>query len=131
MRKKGFTLIELIITVLVVSIAVYTLLIIIFTATTNTVQLDTMTTGLHLAKGRLEEVSSQAYSNITAESLSAFGGDFADFNSEVAVFFVSGEALDVPVVVDSGYKKITVKVSSSNLASTIEVSTLITDAANE
>ena len=127
----GFTLVELVMAVVVTGIAVTSFLTVFVTLINKSVDMDLLSTGLFLANGRLEEVSSQKYSSVTNEALSSFGGDFSDFNSEVVFCYVSAEALDVPIVTDQGYKKVIVVVTSSALTSSIEVSTLVTDVSNE
>jgi prepilin-type N-terminal cleavage/methylation domain-containing protein len=129
--RNGFTLVELVLAVVITSIAVYALLIVFTTATYKNVDLEYLGKGLYLANGKLEEVGSRRYSSITNEAWSPFEGDFSDFNSMVEFCYVSPEALDVPIGTDFGYKKITVRVTSSHLTSSIEVSTLVTDVSNE
>lgn len=131
MSKKGFTLIELVMTVVIAGIAVYALLTVFITSTSKNVGLESLSMGLYLANGKLEQVSNQSYSSITGEATSPFGSGFSDFSSTVNFDYVSSEALDVPVAVDYGYKRVIVRVSSSQLSSSIEVSTLVTDVSNE
>lgn len=129
--RSGFTLVELVLAVVITSVAVYALLVVFSTAVYKHVDLEYLSMGLSLANGKLEEVSSRKYSSITGETSAPFGSDFSDFNCAVEFNYVSTEALDVPVGTDYGYKRITVRVTSSNLPSSIEVSTLVTDVSNE
>lgn len=129
--RRGFTLVELAITMIIATIAVYSLLTIFITAATENVDIEALTMGLYLASGRLEEISSQSYDSIASQASAPFSSGFGDFNNEVVVDYVSSEALDTLVETDFGYKKITVRVTSDNLPSSIEVSTLATDISNE
>ncbi len=131
MRKPGFTLVELSITVIVATIAVYSLLTIFMTAATENVGSESLSMAFYLASGKLEEVSSKSYDDIVSVDPTPFGSGFADFSSAVVVHFVSSEVLDDPVATDFGYKKVIVKVNSTNLTSTVEVETLVTDISNE
>ncbi len=131
MRKKGFTLVELVMAVAISGIAVYALLTVFINAAYQNVDLEALSMGLYLANARLEEVSNQSYSSITDEATTPFGSGFSDFSYEVEFDYVSSEALNDSVGTDFGYKKITVRVISSSLTSSIEVVTLATDASNE
>lgn len=131
MKKKGFTLIELVMAVAIAGIAFYSLLIVFINAAYQSVDVEALSMGLYLANARLEEVSNQSYASITGEATAPFGSGFSDFSSVVRVDYVSSEALDLAVGTDFGYKKITIRVISSSLTSSIEVVTLATDASNE
>jgi len=128
MKKKGFTLIELVMTVVIASIAFYALLTVFINTTYQSVNLEALGMGLYLANGKLEELSNRSYGSITSEALSSFGGNFSDFSGLVEVDYVTAEALDVPVVSTiESYKRIKVIV----IPPSIEVITLVTDKSNE
>ncbi|MBU0686857.1 MAG: type II secretion system GspH family protein [Candidatus Margulisbacteria bacterium] len=129
--KKGFTIIELIMTIVIAGIAVYSIIAIFLNVATRNVDLEAVSMAAHLANSKLEEVSSKSYANIVSEAPFSFGGDFSDFSGQVVVNFVSFEALDQVVGIDAGYKKIAVYVSSGLLPASIEVITLVTDISNE
>ncbi len=129
--KKGFTIIELVMTIVIAGIAVYSILTVFLTAATRNVDLEAVSIAAHLAHGKLEEVSSKSYANIVSEVPFSFGGDFTDFSGQVIVNFVTAEALDQVIASDSGYKKIVVYVNSGLLPASIEVITLVTDVSNE
>ena len=131
MSKKGFTLIELAIVVVLATIAVYSMLTIFMTAATRNVDSESLTMAFYLANGKLEETSGKSYHNISSEATLPFGSGFSDFNSEVIVQHVSSEALDLAVATDFGCKKVIVRVTSSILSSPIEIATLVTDVSNE
>jgi len=128
---RGFTLIELTMAVVIAGLALYSLLMVAFTVTAKNVRLESLDVALYLANSKLEEVSSRSYNAISAEVLTPVGGVFSNFSSSVEVYYVSPEALDAPLATNLGYKKIVVKIFSSNLASTAEISTLVTRAAND
>ena len=129
--KKGFTLVELVMAIMITSIALSALLGTFVLVTSRNVDFDSITVGMNLARGKLEEVSNQTFNSVTSEALTSFGGDFSGYSSLVVVQYVSREVLDVPVVGSTNYKKVAVWVSSSSLSSSIELETLITDVANE
>jgi prepilin-type N-terminal cleavage/methylation domain-containing protein len=130
MRKKAFTLIEVIMAVVIGGIVLYSLLTVFITTTSRNTQLESQSTALFLASGKLEEVSNQRFNLISSEGLTSFGGEFSSFSSLVEVSAVSAEALDAVVAYATGYKKIVVSVFSAGSLSTVEVSTLITNVSN-
>lgn len=129
--KRGFTLIELVMAVVIAGIALYSLLLVVITATSKNVTLEAKNTALYLANSKLEEVSSRSFGSISSESLAAFGGAFTGFSNTVEVYYVSAEALDSPLASPTIYKKVVVKIFSGSLAATTEVATLVTRAAND
>jgi prepilin-type N-terminal cleavage/methylation domain-containing protein len=130
MKKEGFTLVEVIMAVVIGGIILYSLLTVFITTTSRNTQLEAQSTALFLASGKLEEVSNQSFNLISSEGVTSFGGDFSGFSSSVEVSAVSAEALDTSVASSTGYKKIVVKIFSSGLSSTVEVSTLVTNVSN-
>ncbi|MDI6731760.1 MAG: type II secretion system protein [Candidatus Margulisbacteria bacterium] len=130
--KKGFTLVELIMAVVVAGIAVYALIGLFINTTSKNAGMEDVSIAAQLAEGKLEAVSSQSYDNISSEALSSFGGSFGDFYSQVIVINVASSELNTSVGAgDTGYKKITVYVSGGTLTSSLEISTLATDVSNE
>lgn len=128
---RGFTLVELAISILIGGIALYSLLTIFITSTSKNVDLESLTVALYLANGKLEEVSGQSYENIVSENSTPFDGGFSNFNYETEVDYVAPDDLDTPVLTDQGYKRIVVRVTSGSLASSLEAVTLVTDISNE
>ncbi|MFA6548525.1 MAG: prepilin-type N-terminal cleavage/methylation domain-containing protein [Candidatus Margulisiibacteriota bacterium] len=128
--RKSFTLVEVIMAVVIGGIVLYSLLTVFITATSRNTQLETLSTALFLANGKVEEISNQRFNLISSEALASFGGDFSNFSSSVEVYNVSAEALDTAIVASSGYKKIIVRVFSGNLLSTMEVQALVTNVSN-
>ena len=79
---KGFTLIETIISIMVISIAFLGLVAVFTGVFTNAVQDEAMTIAIMLAKGEMERVIGLGFSNIDDEnrdSPEAFAGDFSTF----------------------------------------------------
>ena len=129
--KKGFTLIELIVTMIISSIVLYSLLVVFMTATSKSVDQEGLAVALSLAKSKLETVCNQSFVTIVDQSLTPFGADFSNFAGEVIVVYVTDTDLDTVVAGPTNYKKITVRVSSSTLPiGTIEIAGLVTNASN-
>lgn len=131
-NRGGFSLIELVMTIVIASLVLYSLLAVFITAAGRNVHLESYTIALYLANSKLETVGHRSFGQISSEALASFGGSFGDFFSQVAVINVSSEALDTAAGSSpTGYKKITVFVSSSLMnGASLEASTLVTDVSN-
>lgn len=130
--RRGFTFVELIITVIIGTIITYSMLNVFISVTTRSVDSEALCVALYLANGKLETVTSKSFNNISSEAKTSFSGSFSTFSSEVEVAYVSAEALDVPVVGTSeSYKRVKVWVTQLLLPISIEVTTLVTGASNE
>ncbi|MFC1571384.1 hypothetical protein ACFL31_02400 [Candidatus Margulisiibacteriota bacterium] len=130
-NSAGFTFIELTMAVIIAGIALYSLLTVFMNAATKNVDLESVSTALHLANTKLEIISNQSYDSISSEAQASFGGDFSSFNSLVEVDYVSAAALDTITSSNEGYKRIKVFITSGNLTSSVEIVTLVTDASNK
>jgi prepilin-type N-terminal cleavage/methylation domain-containing protein len=126
--KKGFTLIELVMAIVIAGIIVVPLLNIFINVSTKNPTLEPLGIALHLAEGKMESLINKEFGNITAESLTPFGADFSDYNSEVIIHYVASTELETyvdPATTD--YKWLKVKVTSNDFSGTVEVVVLVTD----
>jgi prepilin-type N-terminal cleavage/methylation domain-containing protein len=133
MKRKGMTLVEIVMTIVIGGIVFASLMKVFTNITDRSVNLELVGIGQMLVASKLEEVCGRSFDGVSSESLTAFGGDFTDFSSTLEVFNVSAEVLDVSLgATSTGYKLVRVKVSSNALPENeIELTTLITDASNE
>ena len=113
--KKGFTLVEIIISVVVIAIIAYAGIAVYSTSAVKDVAVDVFTVAQSLAEGKLEETMAKDFADINSVSSTAFSGDLSNFNYTIIVNYVSPEALDVPIVSATDYKKIGVSVSHFQL----------------
>lgn len=115
MRKKGFTLIELIVSVAVLAVIMYSVIAIFITTGAKGVNAEVFSVAQSLAEDKLEEMMGKGFSAISSEAQTYFDGDLQEFSYEITVSYVSKEALDVPVGSATDYKKIQVRVNHSKL----------------
>lgn len=132
-HKRAFTLIELVMSVVIGGIIIYPMLTIFFNTSSKNPTADYLNMAVHLADSKMETVSNQRFDSIASQGVTAFSGDFSDFNSEVIVHYVDAGALETSVdPTQTAYKWIKVKITSNNLpASAVELSTLVTDLSNK
>ncbi|MFA5839422.1 MAG: prepilin-type N-terminal cleavage/methylation domain-containing protein [Candidatus Margulisiibacteriota bacterium] len=129
--RDGFTLIELVMTIVIGSIAVYSVIMIFVNTTSRNAQVDNLSIAVHLASSKIEQVSNKAYLNVSSEALSAFTGQFSNFSSQVLVTNVSSTEIDTSSgTTETGYKKIKVFIITTGSFTSIEVSAMVTDASN-
>ncbi|MBI5399881.1 prepilin-type N-terminal cleavage/methylation domain-containing protein [Candidatus Saganbacteria bacterium] len=115
-RRAGFTLVEVIASLTVMAIIMYASIAIFINAGFKGVNVDVYTTAQSLAERRLEEIMSRDFAGISAEVETNFSGDFSRYSSQVLVSYVASDALDVPVVNITQYRKIAVIIRHSQLA---------------
>jgi prepilin-type N-terminal cleavage/methylation domain-containing protein len=139
-NNQGFTLIELIITIIVVSVGVLALIAALSFGTGRSINSELMTTGTTLAQERLEQLIAEKRANGYSSALLAIGtttdpplaAPYADYTRTVEICNVDvnlGNPDCTAPSVDTGYKRITVTVTNTRLPaeSTVQAVTLVTD----
>ncbi|MFC1540482.1 prepilin-type N-terminal cleavage/methylation domain-containing protein [Candidatus Margulisiibacteriota bacterium] len=127
MRSRGFTLVEVIISVVVLGIVMYSLVTIFISSGFKGVNVERYTIGQTLAENKLEEAMVQDYGDVSDEAETAFGGDLSGYTYEIAMAYVSGEALDTPVGTDQGYKRVRVSIRHAQLTSPVILESIKAD----
>ncbi|MCU0651875.1 MAG: type II secretion system GspH family protein [Candidatus Omnitrophica bacterium] len=120
---RGFTLIETIITMIVLSIVLIPFSVL----TTNVIVKNTRSqaaaTAVALAEGEMEWVTSLRFSAVVDEA-AAFSSPFTAFTKEVVVDYVNSLAFDTPVIGPTDYKRVQIRVAHP-LSDTITLTTLV------
>jgi prepilin-type N-terminal cleavage/methylation domain-containing protein len=114
-KHNGFTLVEIIVSLLVIGIVMYAAVAIFINAGFKGVNVDLYTTAQSLAEEKLEKILSRNFASVSSEALSNFSGDFASYSSQVVVSYVSSEALDTAVGSGTNFRKVTVIISHPQL----------------
>lgn len=115
-RRHGFTLIELILTMVIIAVGLMGILQLFLTATDGALQTDRVMTATELARERLEGVIAQeatsGYASLTVgtEAVESFAGDFAPYQRQLSIQEVTSTDFETPFV-GSGYKRVVVTVS--------------------
>jgi type II secretory pathway pseudopilin PulG len=120
-KRAGFSMVELVITVIVVAIVMYAVIAIFITSGVKGVNVDVFTVAQSLAENKLEEAMAQTFDDVTDEAQTDFSGDLDDYSYEIAVVYVTSEALDTAVASPSAYKKIQVKIRHDQLAGAVSL----------
>jgi prepilin-type N-terminal cleavage/methylation domain-containing protein len=114
-KAKGFTLVEVIVSVSVVAIVMYALIAVFVTSGFRGVNVEVFTVAQSLAEGKLEEISARNFAGITGESETNYTGDLSDFSYEVVIDYVASDDLDTPVGFETNYKRVRVQIRHPKL----------------
>jgi len=115
MNKSGFTLIEVIISMLVIAIVMYALIAIFINTGFKGADIDAFTVAQSLAEGKIEESMAKSFGSISSEVETSFSADLSNYTYEIVVNYVSPEALDVPAGSITDYKKVTILIRHPQL----------------
>jgi len=124
--KKGYSLIELIIVIIIIPICIGGVAIVFQNVLVRGFRVRAMTTSAALAEEKMDETLRLGYSDVADVSSTAFGAPFGDYTYTVVVINVESNALDTSVVAATGYKNVKVNVTHSEIG-TITLTSLLTD----
>lgn len=124
MNKKGYTLIEFVIAIIVISIAFYAIIAVFISTTPKSVNVEDLARAKYLASRVLEETMAKGFQNISCAAAASFPAPFQNFRAETTVTFVTSAEPNIASPVETNYKKVDVKVWGG-LAPTVEVITLV------
>ncbi|MBN2057496.1 MAG: type II secretion system protein [Candidatus Saganbacteria bacterium] len=113
--KRGFTLVEVVISMVVIAIVMYASLSIFINSGARESNVEVFTVAQTLAEDKMEETMAKEFTAISDEAASALGGDLGDFSSSVSVAYVTPEALDTAVTGPTNYKRINVRIEHALL----------------
>ena len=108
--KKGFTLVELVIAMVIIAIIMYAAIAIFVASGARGVNVEVFTVAQSLAEDKLEQAMAQDFDDATDEAEANFSGDLNQYSYEIVMDFVSGEALDTVVGSPTDYKRIRVSI---------------------
>ena len=119
--RSGFTMVELVITVVVIAIVMYAVIAIFITSGFKGVNVDVFTVAQSLAEDKLEEAMAQTFDDVTDEAETNFTGELEDYSFEIGVDYVTSEALDTVVAYPTDYKRVQIMIRHDQLASAISL----------
>jgi Tfp pilus assembly protein PilV len=130
MRYAGFTLIETVIFIIVLSIALTPLSIMLVNIAQQNIYSQAYSTAIALAEGEMERILNIPFSSISSETQTAFTSPFGVYRRQAIVDYVNPTDLNTAVAGPTSYKRIRLLVdSSTNILSgrTIELMSLATN----
>jgi Tfp pilus assembly protein PilV len=124
---KGFTLIETVISILVIGIAFLGLVAVVTGVLTNATRDEGMAIATMLAREEMERVTRLSFSSVLDEhrdSPVSFGGNFSNYLWQVRVDAVPVDIANDPTMTD--YKQVEVRVTNG-IIGTVSLKTLVTN----
>lgn len=115
-HKSGFTIVEIVLSLLIIAVVMYASISIFITAGVKGVNVEIFTAAQTLAEDKLEEAMASDFADVTSEAQANFSGDLSEYSHQLTVNYVSVEALDAPVPAATDYKKIIVSIRHPQLA---------------
>jgi prepilin-type N-terminal cleavage/methylation domain-containing protein len=127
--RQGFSLVELVIGLMIMSLAFYTLIAVLMLAAPKTAKVENINKKIYLASEKMEEYTARSFSQaVSGETSGSFPGNFAAYNYKVIVTYVTSRDVNTTTREVTYYKKVRALVWGGNLdaARTVEVVTLMT-----
>lgn len=114
--KKGITLIEVIISIVVIAIIMYSSVQVFVSSGAKGANVEVFSVAQSLAENKLEECIGKSFAYISSEAQTSFSSPLNSYSYQIVVNYVSKEALDASVGYTTSYKKITVQIRHPSLS---------------
>jgi prepilin-type N-terminal cleavage/methylation domain-containing protein len=126
-RTSAFTLIELIISIIVIAIAAIPVAVTYQRAMQGSVTARMLTVATALSEQKMEEALNLGFSNIANISLTSFASPFNDYAYQVIVYYVNAADLNTSVgPTATEYKRVEVRVTN-NFSAPVSLVSLLTN----
>ena len=123
-NKKGFSIIELLIAIVILSMAVGTLVVVLDEVIHAEVLPETLNISTALAEQEMERVTALRFASVVNEGPIAYTGDFSSYTYEIKVTAVPVDLANDPGM--SNYKQVQIIVQHSVLGS-VNLETIVTN----
>lgn len=128
--KKGLTLAELIIAIIIISICALSIAVMYQEAIHGNFKVKAMTIATALEEEKAEEVLRLGYNGVNNSGPSYFPSPFNEYSFQVIVHYVQESNLDIPVdPIQTEYKNVEVRVMHNDIG-TISLNSLLTNYSN-
>lgn len=124
MNKKAFTLIELIVSVVIIAIAFYSLVVVFVAVMPKNISVEDSSKAVYLANKLIEQTTAKAFGDVSSSSVANFPSPSNKFSYQLVVDYVTIADPEVVSASPTELKRVRAKVWTSSL-STIEVRTLV------
>jgi prepilin-type N-terminal cleavage/methylation domain-containing protein len=127
-QRAGFTLVEVILSIVIMSIVMYAVIGVYITSGFKGVNVEAYTVAQALSESVLEEAMSRSFASVADVPETAFSAEaLSEYTYEIVADYVSREALDAAVAGPTDYKKITVRIRHPRLGNPIDLASLKAD----
>jgi prepilin-type N-terminal cleavage/methylation domain-containing protein len=127
MKRRGLSLIELIIGATIIGIAFYSLIAVMVTLAPRTARLETLTKKIFIVSKKAEEYNTIRFNDVWGEPPTPDGGGIPGYTYEVVVTYVATSDLNTAVVGPTPFKNVKFRVWGGPVdqAGTVEIVSLI------
>jgi type II secretory pathway pseudopilin PulG len=124
-RKNGFTMIDTLLAIALLSAAFVALGAVISDTALKNAGLDNTIAATFLAREKLATEKVKDFANVTSTAQTNFAGSFSNYNYTVNVSYVNSDNLDTPVVGPTNYKRIEVVVGAGGWSGSVHLYDLV------
>jgi prepilin-type N-terminal cleavage/methylation domain-containing protein len=126
--KRGLTLVETVIGMIIIGIAFYLLIAVFIALAPRTAQVETINKKVYLAQEKIEEYLARGFSGVASVGATSFPGNFSNYNYQIVVTYVTTSDLQTAVGGPTSFKNIKVRVWGGpvDAAGTVEIVSLLT-----
>ena len=117
MANKGFTLIELIMTIVLAAIILIPTSVVVVESVHNAHLPEYYTIASSLLGREIERVTNLRFSAVANEGPASYTGDFSSYSYKVSFYYVNSGALNTQVAGPTDYKRITITIFRSGFPS--------------
>jgi prepilin-type N-terminal cleavage/methylation domain-containing protein len=108
--RKGYSLVELVIAIGIISVAFYALISLFATLAPRDIDARSLSVGTHIMNRKIEEVMLKSFPGVTSEAASNLAPPFSGYNTQVVVTYAATADINSVSAVPTKYKKIRVLV---------------------
>lgn len=110
MKKQGFTLVELVVSLVIISIAFYAVISVFITVAPRNINIESLSKATYLSNRILEETMAKDFNSIASVSATNISSPFNNFQYQITVDFVTTSEPDSVSVQPTPYKRVKVRV---------------------
>jgi prepilin-type N-terminal cleavage/methylation domain-containing protein len=127
MKRRGFSLIEMVIGMAIMGIAFYLLISIFITITARTATVETINTKVYLAQEVMEEYLTRNFSQLVDVAATNFPGSYSNYRYKIGVTYVATGELNTAVGGSTPFKNVRVSVwgLTPSVFGTVEIVSLM------
>lgn len=108
--QHGFTIIELLMTIIIAAIIVIPTSVVIYESVCKTFLPEHFTIASSLLKSETERVTNLRFNDVTNEGPTSYTGDFSDYSYQVSFYYVRADNLNIQSPNPTDYKRIQITI---------------------
>ncbi|MFA6169233.1 MAG: prepilin-type N-terminal cleavage/methylation domain-containing protein [Candidatus Margulisiibacteriota bacterium] len=118
--KRGFTLVELILSISLLAIVMYSLISIYITTGLKGSSIEIYVVAQTLAEGKMEECLIRSFDLLIDQAQTNYSGDLSQYSSQITITYVASSDLNSNVAGPTDYKRVAVFIRHPKLGDPVE-----------